>query len=83
VLSAARDLIAEVPLGDWLEQFPDTEAALVRAGVPRPHHGWLFEQWVGQPAAFFVRWPLIGHAANHIGEMIATRNRMGLSPYGA
>jgi hypothetical protein len=35
----------------------------------------------GQPAAFFVRWPVIGHAINHVGEMIATRNRIGLSPY--
>jgi hypothetical protein len=28
-----------------------------------------------------VRWPLTGHLTNHVGEMIATRNRMGLSPF--
>jgi hypothetical protein len=37
--------------------------------------------WAGKPMSFFVRWEVIGHLANHTGEMIATRNRMGLSPF--
>jgi len=77
-LAAARAFVAS---GPDLEAVPDTTAALERAAVPRDAFGWLYEQWAGQPAAFLVRWPLIGHVHNHVGELIATRNRLGLSPY--
>jgi hypothetical protein len=77
-LAAARAFLAA---GPDLAAIPDTAAALERAGVPRDGFGWLYEQWVGQPAAFLVRWPLLGHVHNHVGELIATRNRLGLSPY--
>jgi hypothetical protein len=77
-LAAARAFLATAP---DLSTIPDTATALERAGVPRETFGWLYEQWQGQPLAFLVRWPLIGHVHNHVGELIATRNRLGLSPY--
>jgi hypothetical protein len=78
-LTAARALVAD---GPDLAAVPDAAGTLDRAEVPRDAYGWLFEQWSGQPVAFFIRWPLIGHVQNHVGEMIATRNRLGLSPHG-
>jgi hypothetical protein len=80
VFEATRTFGLNVDTGA-LETIPDTAATLVAAGVPRDELGWLYKQWVGKPAAFFIRWPLTAHATNHIGEMIATRNRLGLSPY--
>jgi hypothetical protein len=59
----------------------DAATALVAAGVPEEAYGWLYRMWAGQPASFFLRWEAIGHAVNHLGEMVATRNRMGLSPF--
>jgi len=82
VLAAGRDFITALD-ADQLDRIPDAPGTLERAGVPRHEFSWLYEQWSGQPVAFFLRWPLTAHATNHIGEMIATRNRMGLSPYRA
>ncbi len=59
---------------------PDVEAGLIRAGVDTAEFGWLLRLW-SQPSGFIVRWPMIGHVTNHVGEMIATRNQMGLSPF--
>jgi hypothetical protein len=60
---------------------PDAAAALAAANVPADDYDWLYAMWGGKPATFFIRWEVIGHLANHTGEMIATRNRMGLSPF--
>ena len=79
-MSGARAFIAATAV-DAFDQIPDAESTLQRAGVPRERFGWLFDQWRGQPASFFLRWPVLGHATSHIGEMIATRNRLGLSPH--
>lgn len=62
------------------DSVPDVEAALVKAGVDLDQFGWLLRMW-SQPSGFLVRWPMIGHVTNHVGEMIATRNQMGLSPF--
>jgi hypothetical protein len=69
------------PDDDTLASTPDAASALERAAVPADRFDWLYRMWSGQPAAWFVRWPIVGHLANHTGEMIATRNRMGLSPF--
>lgn len=82
VLGAARRFVATLTPAE-LDTVPDAGGALERAGVPRDRYGWLFDQWIGQPAGFFLRWPVIGHTINHTGEMIATRNRMGLNPFSA
>jgi hypothetical protein len=79
-LEAARGLLATIDL-DTLDGVPEARAVLERAGVPDDQFGWLYEQWGRQPRAFFLRWPLLAHQTSHIGEMIAARNRMGLSPY--
>ncbi len=82
VTAAGRDFISTLDTTQ-IERVPGAAGTLERAGVSRGEFAWLYEQWSGQPVAFFLRWPLIAHATNHIGEMIATRNRMGLSPYTA
>ena len=64
-----------------LDAVPDTGGALIRAGIAPGEFGWLHRMWQGTPAAWLVRWPLLGHVGSHAGEMIATRNRMGLSPF--
>jgi len=77
ILAAARAVLPGVDL----DARPDAAGMLRRSGVPHETFSWLYEQWEGQPAAFFVRWPLVGHVQNHLGEAIATRNRLGLSPH--
>jgi hypothetical protein len=64
-----------------LDRPVDASAVLADAGVPDDSYGWLYRMWDGKTAAYFLRWELIGHVGNHVGEMIATRNRMGLSPF--
>ncbi len=80
VFARARRFALMLDAGS-LDRIPDAATTLERAAVPRAGYDWLYEQWTGRPASFFIRWPVIAHATNHIGEMIATRNRLGLSPY--
>jgi hypothetical protein len=60
---------------------PDTAAALRAAGLPEDEFGWLYAMWAGRPAGWLIRWPLLGHSTSHVGEMLATRERLGLSPF--
>jgi hypothetical protein len=80
VIAAGREFVSTLD-AEQVERIPDASGTLERADVSRGEFPWLYGQWSGQPVAFFLRWPLIAHATNHIGEMIATRNRMGLSPH--
>ena len=80
VLDEVRSYLAEVPL-ERLEQYPEVRGSLELAGIAPDRFGWLWQMWEGRPASFLVRWPLIGHVGNHVGEMLATRNRLGLSPF--
>jgi len=83
-LAGVVDRVLELLAGagpDRLALEPDVPAALAHAGISPEGFGWLYNLWQAKPVAFFVRWPLIGHVTNHVGEMIATRNRMGLSPF--
>jgi hypothetical protein len=79
VLAHAREFLASP--GVDFDAIPDAGAGLARAGIGRDELGWLHGMWAGKPAAWLIRWPLTGHIGNHVGEMIATRNRMGLSPF--
>jgi hypothetical protein len=79
VLSGARRFLAAAAVD--LDAVPDASGALIRAGIEPGEFGWLHRMWQGRPAAWLVRWPLLGHIGSHTGEMIATRNRMGLSPF--
>lgn len=58
----------------------DVAAELERAGLDSGEFGWLYRLWA-QPDGFLVRWPMLGHVTNHVGEMIGVRNQMGLSPF--
>jgi hypothetical protein len=82
VTASARVLLEAIEV-DSFDQAPEVSAVLEAAEVPRDQFGWLYDQWESRPRAFFVSWPLLGHQTNHIGEMIAVRNRLGLSPYRA
>jgi hypothetical protein len=80
VLGDAATWVGSADL-DGLGGTPDARSVLHGAGVPEDDYGWLYRLWEGKPAAFFLRWEVVGHVGNHVGEMIATRNRMGLSPF--
>ena len=79
VLDATRAFLAEPGLD--LDAVPDVAAALSRAGAQEEDLVWLRRTWAGKPAAWLVRWPLTGHVVNHVGEMLATRDRLGLNPF--
>ena len=63
-----------------LDIVPDVATGLRAAGIDEAEFGWLYSLWASSPG-FLARWPMIGHVTNHVGEMIATRNQMGLSPF--
>jgi hypothetical protein len=65
---------------DDVDRVVDTEGRLRAAGVDPDAFGWLYRMW-DAPVAFLVRWPMLGHWTNHVGEMIATRNQLGHSPF--
>lgn len=52
-----------------------------RAGVRQEVVPWLHTMWDGKPVAWLVQWEAIGHPLNHLGEMVALRNLLGLSPF--
>jgi DinB superfamily len=79
VLDATRAFLAEPGLD--FDAVPDVIAALARAGVEDGDLVWLRRTWTGKPAAWLIRWPLTGHVVNHVGEMLATRGRLGLNPF--
>jgi hypothetical protein len=64
-----------------LDTVPDTAGALRAAGLGEDEFGWLYGMWVGKPVGWLIRWPLLGHSGSHVGEMLATRGRLGLSPF--
>jgi hypothetical protein len=80
VLVAARRYIGAFDVAD-AERVPDSEWTLVAAGLPADDYDWLYRSWSNKPVAFFVRWEIVGHLGAHVGEMIATVHRMGLSQY--
>ena len=80
VLDGTAAWLADAALSR-LDRPVHAEPALHALGVPRDRFDWLYAMWEGRPAAFFVSWEAIGHGVSHLGELIATRNRMGLSPF--
>ncbi len=52
-----------------------------RAGVRAEQVPWLHSMWDGKPVAWLVRWEALGHPLNHLGELVALRNLLGLSPF--
>ena len=80
VFDTTAEWLASVPLGTF-EDRPDSAAALRHAGVTEEDFRWLHEMWEGKRVAFYVRWEAIGHCLNHVGEMVAVRNRLGLGRF--
>ena len=65
-----------------LDEVPDVAVRLQReAGIDATRFDWLYGMWSGKSIGWFVQWPIIGHGHSHVGEAIAVRNRMGLSPF--
>jgi hypothetical protein len=61
---------------------PDTPRRLQTKALLDPDElEWLFGMWSGHTVDWFIQWPMLGHAQGHLGEAIAVRNRMGLSPF--
>lgn len=65
-----------------LDEVPPASERLRKRGlVSVDSVPWLHAMWTDKPVSWFVQWECIGHALNHLGEMVAVRNRMGLSPF--
>jgi hypothetical protein len=65
-----------------MDVVPDTARRLQAKALLDPVElDWLFRMWSGRTVDWFVQWPLLGHAQGHVGEAIAVRNRLGLSPF--
>jgi hypothetical protein len=80
VLERIIHFVDELPV-ERLDIRPDFANALKAVGLDSDRFAWLVRMWGDQPASFLVRWPLLGHVGNHIGELVAVRNRLGLSPF--
>ena len=65
-----------------LDDVPDVAARLQHeAGIDPTRFDWLYGMWSGKSIGWLAQWPIIGHGHSHVGEAIAVRNRMGLSPF--
>lgn len=64
-----------------LDARPDAAGALDALGTPRDRFDWLYAMWDAKPVEFFLRWEAVGHGYNHLGELVAIRDAMGLSPF--
>lgn len=65
-----------------LAVIPDTPRRLqTKAQLDPGELDWLFGMWGGHTVEWFVQWPILGHGQGHLGEAIAVRNRLGLSPF--
>jgi hypothetical protein len=81
VQQLVADYIATITPAD-LDEVPDSGNRMVRIGGLDPEDvPWLRKMWDGRPASWFLQWEATGHIINHVGEMVAVRNRFGLSPF--
>jgi hypothetical protein len=77
----ARAMLAELDVNE-LAAVADAAGRLADVGgVPHEDAPWLHAMWSGKPAAWFVRWEVIGHAQGHVGEMVNVRDRLGYRPF--
>ena len=73
--------LAQVTEAELEARPPAVERLAAVGGVDYDHAPWLYAMWDGKPAAWFVRWELIGHAQGHVGEMVSVRDRLGFRPF--
>jgi hypothetical protein len=65
-----------------LDTIPQTGYRLTtHAGVTPDEVPWLHAMWADKPVSWFVMWECIGHGHAHVGEMLAVRSQLGLSPF--
>jgi hypothetical protein len=77
----ARAMLAGLDLAQ-LGSAPDAAGRLADVGgIAEEDAPWLHAMWTGKPAAWFVRWEVIGHAQGHVGEMVSVRDRLGYRPF--
>jgi hypothetical protein len=70
--------IKALPL-ESLDEVPDVRERLKTApGYVSPAGAWVEDIWNNKPASFFLRWVVIGHGNQHIGEMQAVRGQLGI-----
>lgn len=82
VHEATRVWLADPTHLDLLDEVPPASERLRKHGlVSVDSVPWLHAMWTDKPVSWFVQWECMGHALNHLGEMVAVRNRMGLSPF--
>jgi hypothetical protein len=67
--STSLDVLEDVP--------PAGERMIDLAGVGHDAVPWLHKMWDAKPGSWLLQWEAIGHPINHIGEMVAVRNRLG------
>lgn len=81
VHAATGSWLAEADLAA-LDEVPPASERLRKYGlVSVDSVPWLHAMWTDKPVSWFVQWECVGHVLNHLGEMVAVRNRMGLSPF--
>ena len=73
--------LAQFTAAELEAQPPAVERLAAVGGVDYDYAPWLYAMWDGKPAAWFVRWELIGHAQGHVGEMVSVRDRLGFRPF--
>jgi hypothetical protein len=65
-----------------LDSVPATGRRLATKAAVDPHeYEWLYGIWEGRTVGDLLQWQVVGHSHNHVGEMIALRNRLGRSPH--
>jgi hypothetical protein len=73
--------LAQVTATELEARPPASERLAAVGGVDYDQAPWLHAMWDGKPAAWFVRWELLGHAQGHVGEMVSVRDRLGFRPF--
>jgi hypothetical protein len=73
--------LAEADLGRFDDVPPASQRLSRYGGVDPEALGWLRTMWADKAVWWHVQWEGTGHLLNHVGEMVAVRNRMGLSPF--
>jgi DinB superfamily len=74
-------VLARLTAAELEAQAPASERLGTVGGVQYDDAPWLYAMWDGKPAAWFVRWELIGHVQGHVGEMVSVRDRLGFRPF--
>jgi hypothetical protein len=81
VHEVATRLVTDLRPDDLDRVPPAGERLAAMGGIPSEQAPWLYAMWEGKPAAWFVRWEIVGHTQGHVGEMVSVRDRLGYRPF--